>query len=387
MPERLQSFLSYGFRPFFLLNGCFAVVAVLLWILTLHGNVPSPVANPAYWHAHEMLVGFAMATIAGFLLTAIANWTGRPPLQGRILGWLVFCWAAGRVAMAFSGIIPAWAVAVVDLVFPLLLFALVTREIAAARNRRNYPVAGIVAVLTVLNLCYHLGAVGLWPGSERAALYLMIHTVLLLITVIGGRVIPNFTANWLRGRGETRLPRMNANVDKVTVLATLCTGIAATFWPSHWVTGVLALAASASHFFRLAGWRGLATGKEPLLLVLHVAYAWLPFGYALTACAAFGWIIAPTAALHALTMGAIGSMVLAMITRVPLGHTGRPLHAGRVTVISYAVLTVAIVVRVSGPLLPAHYLAMIDLSALGWMLAFAIFSLQYWPVLTRPRLS
>jgi uncharacterized protein involved in response to NO len=386
MSERLQIFLSYAFRPFFLLNGLFAVVVAFLWIMMLHGLWQGP-AGFMLWHAHEMLVGFVMAAMAGFLLTAIATWTGRPPLAGQPLGWLVVAWLGGRIAMAASATLPVWVVALVDLAFPLLLFLLVLREIATAGNRRNYPLVAITAVLLVLNLLYHLGAAAVFMNAERTALYLMMHTILLLLTIIGGRVIPNFTANWLRGRGHTNLPGNRLLVDRLTILLTLLVGIAAALSPLHPLTAVLAACAAILHSLRLSAWRGLATRAEPLLLMLHVAYAWLPVGYALMACAALGWVFPPTAALHALTMGAMGSMVLAMITRVPLGHTGRPLRASPLTAIVYAVLTIAVTIRVLSPLAGAAYQAMIDASAAGWMLAFAIFSIQYWPILTRPRVS
>jgi uncharacterized protein involved in response to NO len=386
MCERPQIFLSYAFRPFFLLNGLFAIVVAFLWIMILHGQWQGP-ANFMLWHAHEMLVGFVMAAMAGFLLTAIATWTGRPPLAGQPLGWLVVAWFGGRVAMAASGALPAWVVAPIDLVFPLLLFLLVLREIATAGNRRNYPLIAITAVLALLNLLYHLGAAGVLVNAERTALYLMTHTILLLITVIGGRVIPNFTANWLRGRGHRDLPGNNVLVDRLTILLTLLVGIATTFLPLHPAAAILAICAAILHAVRLSAWRGLATRAEPLLLMLHVAYAWLPVGYALMASAALGWVFPPTAALHALTMGAMGSMVLAMITRVPLGHTGRSLHASLLITMAYAVLTIAVAIRVLSPLAGSAYQVMIDASAAGWMLAFAIFSIRYWPILTRQRVS
>ena len=386
MPERLQIFLSYAFRPFFLLNGVFAVVIAFLWIMMLHGVWQGP-ANLMSWHAHEMLVGFVMAAMSGFLLTAIATWTGRPPIAGRALGWLVVAWLGGRVVMTTSGTLPTWVVAPIDLAFPLLLFLLVLQQIATAGNRRNYPLIAITAVLVLLTLLYHLGAAGVLVNAERAALYLMTHTILLLITIIGGRVIPNFTANWLRSRGHTNLPGNNQLVDRLTILSTGLVGIAASLAPLHPVTAILALCAAILHTVRLFAWRGLATRAEPLLLMLHVAYAWLPIGYILVACSTLGWLFPPTASLHALTMGAMGSMVLAMITRVPLGHTGRPLHASPLTAAAYAVLTIAVAVRVLSSLAGPAYQAMIDFSAAGWMLAFTIFSIQYWPILTRPRVS
>lgn len=385
MSGRRQIFFSYGFRPFFLLNGLFAVAAMLLWILMLHGGWPSGPKNSTLWHAHEMLVGFAMATIAGFLLTAIPSWTARPPLKGRALAWLVIAWLAGRIAMAASGALPAWLVAPVDLAFPLLLFLFVLQEAVAAGNRRTYPVVAITAMLAILNLLYHLGASGRLPNADRTALYVMMHVVLLLITVIGGRVLPNFTANWLRGRRLDRVPANNKAVDRLTITATVLAGLAASIAPLNSVTVVLASSAAILHAVRLSQWRGLATRPEPLLFMLHVAYAWLPVGYMLTALAALGWFFPPTAALHALTMGAIGSMILAMITRVPLGHTGRPLHASRMTVIAYVVITVAVAIRVLSPLSGGAYLTLIDLSAAGWITAFAIYSRIYWPILTGPR--
>ena len=387
MHFRLTTLLDYGFRPFFLLNGIFAIVVVLLWTLLWHGGWPSGPENFALWHAHEMLVGFAMATVAGFLLTAIPNWTGRPRLEGWLLGWLVLAWLCGRIAMATSGFLPAWFVAPVDLAFPLLLFLFVLQEIVSAGNRRNYPIIAITLVLLLLNLLYHLGAAGRVPGADRTAIYLMTHTILLLITVIAGRVIPNFTANWMRNHGVPRVPANNTTIDRLTILATVLVGLAASFLEAGKLTGVLALSAAAVPGVRLSAWRGLAIRTEPLLLVLHVAYAWLPIGYALMASAAFGFLVPPTAALHALTVGAIGTMILAMMTRVPLGHTGRPLHASRLTVVAYVVLTLAVMLRVLGPLAGSAYPHMIDASAAAWVLAFAIFVFQYWPILTRPRVS
>jgi uncharacterized protein involved in response to NO len=230
----------------------------------------------------------------------------------------------------------------------VLLCALSAREIIGAGNRRNYPIVGITVLLRALNLLYHLGVTRLLPGADRLAIFLLIHTILLLITVISGRVIPNFTANWLRRHGVARSPTENPLIDRLTVLSTVAVGIAASTIPPGPVTGALALVAAVLRPLRLSRWCGLSTLDEPLLLVLHVAYAWLPIGYVLMGCAVFGWIFAPSTALHALTMGAIGGMILAMTTRVPLGHTGRPLTASRLTVLSYLALTLAVLLRVLG---------------------------------------
>ena len=384
MISPVHPFLSYAFRPFFLFNAVFAVVIVIVWVMVLQGHGPTTLpANTMLWHGHEMLVGFAMATIAGFILTAVATWTGRPPVNGLPLALLVFAWLLGRFVMLLSGLMPPWMVAALDMAFPLLLCVFAAREIVGAGNRRNYPIVGITALLAILNLVYHLGAMRLLPGADRLAIYLLIHTILLLVTVIAGRVVPNFTANWLRTRGATRLPANNALVDSLTILLTLAVGIMASTAPTSTATGMLAFAAAVLHAVRLSRWCGFATLDEPLLFVLHIAYSWLPIGYALMGCVAFEWIFAPTSALHALTMGAIGSMILAMTTRVPLGHTGRPLTASRLTVVAYVMLTFAVLLRVLGPLMFADYLAIIEWSATGWVFAFGIFVWVYWPVLTR----
>jgi len=380
--------LNYAFRPFFLLNGLFAIIAVGIWVMALHGlRVIGLPVDTTLWHGHEMIVGFAMAAIAGFMLTAVATWTDRRPVQGPILGWLVTAWLAGRLAMALSDVLPGLLVALLDLSFPVMLCAIMTREVVGGGSQRNYPVAGITAVLALLNLLYHLGLGPLLPGADRLAIYLLIHLVLVLITVIAGRIVPNFTANWLRARGELRLPRIIKSVEQATIGTTLIVGIAASIAPLSPVTGMLAFAAAIGHGIRLSRWRSLATIDEPLLFVLHVAYAWLPIGYGLLGLATFGIMFPQTAALHALTMGAIGSMVLAVTTRVALAHTGRALHAARLMVVGYGIFTVAVAVRILSPLMTDGYFVMIDLSAAGWILTYIVFSWVYWPILTRPRVD
>lgn len=365
------------------MNGIFAMFIMFLWVLTLHGS-GLPGATPL-WHSHEMLIGFAMAAVAGFTLTAVANWTGRPAVHGLPLALLVMSWLAGRLAMSLSAWLPTGLVFMLDMLFPVLLGALLGREIISARNHRNYPLVAIVFVVAGLNAMYHFGA-GQWlPGADRLAIYLLIHTLLLLVTIIAGRIVPSFTGNWLRQQGQDQMPVNSDGVNRVALALTLLVGLTASFMPLHPLTGVLAFTAAVVHGFRLSRWKGLATTSNPLLFVLHVAYLWLPAGYALLGCAVFGWLFTPTAALHALTMGAIGSMVLAVTTRVALGHTGRPLAAARPTVIAYWILMLAVLARVLGPLTGGDYLLMIDLSASGWILSFAIFTWVYWPILSRPR--
>jgi uncharacterized protein involved in response to NO len=384
----MQVILSYAFRPFFLLNGLFGIVAVVLWVamLTGHGGDVT-VGNSVMWHAHEMLAGFIMATIAGFVLTAGANWTGRSPVSGINLGWLVLSWLLGRVVMLLAGILPTALVAGADMLFPLLLSSLFAREIVAARNRRNYKIIALLGALAAINLLFHLGVAGIVDGADRAALYLFVHTVVLLVSVIAGRIIPNFTANWLRARGHEDLPVNNATFDSSALLLTAVVGLSASFSAPGYLTASLALAAAIAHGLRLSQWRGAATIEEPLLLALHVAYAWLPLGYLLLAASSFGFLFTPTIALHALTMGAIGSMIMAMQTRVPLGHTGRQLTASRVTISAYLLLSTAVLIRIFGPMLTDDYLRTVLWSAAAWTAAFAVYVRVYWSILTRPRVD
>ena len=380
MKSKTPILLSYAFRPFFLMNGICAILIIFAWVMTLHGKGLA-VITPL-WHSHEMLIGFAMATVAGFSLTAVANWTGRAAIKGAPLAWLISCWLAGRMVMLLSGWLPGVAVFILDMLFPILLTLLLGREVIAGRSRRNYPLLAIMLVTVLLNAVYHLGQ--RWvPGSDRLAIFLLIHTLVLLVTIIAGRIVPSFTGNWLRKQGESAMPVNNKVVNQSALWLTIIVGLAASFEPQHPLTGVLAFAAALVHAFRLSRWKGFATTSNPLLFVLHVAYLWLPVGYVLLGCAVFGWLFAPSAALHALTMGAIGSMVLAVTTRVALGHTGRPLHAARATVMAYWIFMIAVLIRVLGPLSGKGYMLLIDLSATAWMLAFAIFTWVYWPILSR----
>ena len=351
--------------------------------MTLHGA--GFLLITPLWHSHEMLIGFAMAAVAGFSLTAVANWTGRPTLQGAPLAWLLMSWLVGRLAVLLSGSLPANLVFLLDMLFPVLLCVLLGREIIGGRSKRNYPLIAITGFVVILNILYHLGSNQWVPGGDRLAIYLLIHTVLLLVTIIAGRIVPSFTGNWLRKQGKELMPVDTEGINRLATLLTVLVGLAAGFMPTHPLTAVLAFAAALVHGFRLGRWKGFSTTSNPLLFVLHVAYTWIPFGYFLLGCASIGWFFTPTAALHALTMGAIGSIILAVTTRVALGHTGRPLQAARATVVAYWILMLAGLIRVLGPLTGKNYLIIVDLSALGWMLAFAIFTWVYWPILTRSR--
>jgi uncharacterized protein involved in response to NO len=389
---------TYAFRPFFLLAGLFAVAAMGHWLLVLRGLPwPASGAFSTVWHAHEMTLGFAMAVVAGFLLTAVATWTGRRPVQGPLLAVLVLAWLAGRLVMWLGTGLPAAMVAVADLAFPVLVAVLVTREVVAARNRRNYPIALLAWLFAALTAFYQGAALGWIPEdteavTEQMAVNLLLQMLVLLVTVIGGRVVPSFTGNWLRmraglpaGGSPAPMPVVRPWLEPVVIILTAAAGVGWSLVPGSPVAALLCLGAGLAQALRLSGWRGFTTWPEPLLFVLHAAYAALPAGFLLLGAAGLGLPLPATAALHTLAVGAVGGMILAMMSRVALGHTGRPLRAAPVTVMAYVLLGLAAVLRVAGPVLPALAVLSLDLSGLLWMLSFALFVWHYGPILTGPR--
>ncbi len=387
MSTMKETVLSYAFRPFFLLGAVFAVGIMVYWVVAQH--MPAGLSlDMYYWHGHEMLVGFAMTAVAGFLLTAIARWTGRPPVKGSELLLLVVSWLAGRLVMGFAFALPSLLVMSIDMLFPLLLMYFVGREILSGGNPRNFPIVLITGLMALLNFFYHLGRSGDIEGADRISVYLIVHLLLLLVTIISGRIVPNFTAGWLRMQGESRLPISAMPLEILVIVLTLATGLLAAFAPLYpqfdEYLGWVAILAGLAHASRLMFWRGFKTRSNPILFVLHFAYCWFPIGYIATGLSQFGIGLPPTVALHALTMGVIGSMILAVTTRVALGHTGRALQASRAVVVAYCVLSVAIVVRLLGAF-SSNYLVSVDISALGWIIAFGIFVWVYWPILIGPR--
>ena len=366
---------SAGFRPFFLLAAIWAAIAVPVWLAVYAHGYPLPAALPAmYWHAHEMIYGYGLAAVAGFLLTAIPNWTGRLPVRGAPLAGLAALWLLGRIA-AFT---PApW----LDLAFPLALMAVVAREVASARNFHNLPVVAILGVLFAGNLLVQLHALGI---AYTAALgnRIGVATLLLLIALIGGRLVPSFTRNWMaREMPGARPPAPHSALDWACLVLGLC-GLAA------WVVAAdspfsfgLQMTGGAALAVRLARWRGLATVREPLLFVLHAGYGWLAAGLAFAGANGFlGWMPAG-APLHALTVGAIGTMTLAVMTRASLGHCGRALHAGPGTSAIYLLVTLAAALRFAAPLLGEHALLTTALAGCAWSAAFALFAILYAPLL------
>jgi uncharacterized protein involved in response to NO len=353
-----------------------------VWILMLRGVVELPTGfAPVAWHFHELLFGFVAAAIAGFLLTAIPNWTGRLPLQGWPLGSLVLLWLLGRAAVAFSAWTGPLLAAAADLAFLVAFAAVVGREIVAGRNWRNLPVLIALALLVAANAMIHAGAFD-YPDWEAAGKRLAISVVVMLISLIGGRIIPSFTTNWLRKREADALPAAFGSFDRATLATSIVALAAWVIVDRNDVPGALLILAAAVHAVRLARWRGTATTREPLLWILHLGYAWLPAGLLLLGGAAWAPSLATTA-IHALTVGAMGTMILAVMTRASLGHTKRALTAGRGTLAVYVLVLVAAVARVIAPFLETGYAAALDLAGSAWIAAFALFVALYLPLYVR----
>jgi uncharacterized protein involved in response to NO len=380
--------LSAGFRPFFLLAALWAAIVVPLWLALYAGRTELPtVLPPTVWHVHEMVFGYAAAVVAGFLLTAIPNWTARMPLQGGPLALLVLLWSAGRVAVLFSAEIGTAIAAVLDLAFPLTFIAVVGREILAGRNWRNLPMLAALTLLLAGNLLVHLEALGVAATAELGN-RLGVATLLMLISFVGGRIVPSFTRNWLtKERPGSSAPAPFGQIDRA-VLAVTAAGLAV--WvgaPDAVAAPWIELAAGVALAVRLARWRGAATLREPLLWVLHLGYGWLSLGFVLLAFNGFLPFLPSTTALHALTVGAIGTMTLAVMTRASLGHTGRPLIAGTGTTTIYALITLAAVLRLLAPLGGAHYLLALTVAGAAWSGAFGLFAFVYAPLLSLPRVT
>lgn len=377
--------LTHGFRVFFLAAGLWSVIALAIWIalFAAGGSLPSRF-SPLDWHIHEMLFGFVMAAIAGFLLTAIPNWTRRLPVSGRPLALLASLWLLGRVACLVSGVVPAWLAIAADLSFPAALVAVVAREIVAGRNWHNLVVVGPVTLLGIANLLMHLESAGI-AVPAGLGWRLGLAAVILLISVVGGRIVPSFTRNWLARRQSTRLPAPHGWTDRVA-LAALPAGLFGwVFFPGLPPVGWLLVAAAGLHLWRLLRWRGYLTGDEPLLLVLHLGYGWLVLGTALLGFAMAGVVVPETAAVHALTAGAIGTMILAVMTRATRGHSGRDLAADRTTSLIYVLVSVAAVARVAAAFVAGWSYPLLMASAGAWVGAFGLFVLSYGPMLVLPR--
>lgn len=383
--EAAPAFLRGGFRPFFFLGAGWAVVVVVLWVLAMAGSLTLPTAfDPLAWHRHEMLFGYLGAVIAGFLLTAIPNWTGRLPIAGGGLAALASLWIAARLAMLFSAMTGPTLAALLDVGFLLTLALVCGREVLIARNR-NLPVVGAVLLLAVAASIDHAEAQG-WMTSEGFGWRCGLALVLILITLIGGRIIPSFTRNWLAKQGRTTgLPSQPSRFDILTIAMTAVALAGWAFDPHAALAAQLLIAAGVLQLIRLARWKGWTTTAEPLVVILHVAYLWLPLGLSLLGMSMLVATQLASTALHALAAGAIASMTLAVMTRATLGHTGHDLRADRATTIIFASVTFGAGLRVAAPWLPFDYLLLVKLAGVLWGGAFLLFLGVYGPMLLGPR--
>lgn len=378
--------LSYGFRPFFFGAAVWAALAMALWVPMLSGRIALPTAfDPVSWHAHEFLFGYLGAVVAGFMLTAVPNWTGRLPIVGWGLGGLVLLWLAGRVAILVSAGLPTGLVAAIDLSFPVALGLAMLREIVAGRNWRNLIVLVMLAAFIAGNGVFHWQAASGAYAAQGAGLRLGLGAGIMMIGVIGGRIVPSFTRNWLvrRGPGQLPAPPMQG-FDKAALIVLLAALLLWVLWPLHPLTGMALALAGALHAVRLARWAGHRTLAEPLVTVLHAGYAFVPLG-ALALAAA---ILAPgtlgmAGAQHLWMAGAIGLMTLAVMTRATQGHTGQALRAGVGTVAIYGALILSVLARVAASARPEAAGTLHMLAGLAWIAAFGGFALVYGRLLLR----
>jgi uncharacterized protein involved in response to NO len=382
--SRARSYEGWGlfansFRPFFLFGAIQAGLAILVWLPVFYGEIAlTSVFAARDWHVHEMLYGYLPAAITGFLFTAIPNWTGRLPIRGIPLATLVAVWAAGRLAVTFSAE-AGWLIALlVDASFLALVAAAAAREILAGSNWRNLPVVVLALALLAGNVAFHLEAHV--SGSADYGIRIGIAVAVLLISLIGGRIIPSFTRNWLVKENPGRLPVPFGRFDMVTIAVSAAALLAWIVWPDSHATGAALALAGLAHLLRLSRWAGDRTWRERLLLILHVDYAFVPLGFLIGAAASFGALPA-SAGIHAWMVGAAGSMTLAVMTRATLGHTGQPLTASWATQAIYAAIVIAALSRICAVLEPAHSEGLLYLAALAWVAAFFGFAVSYGPLL------
>ncbi len=382
--ERRIALLDLGFRPFFLLAAAFGALAVPLWLLALRGGLePGGAFGAMQWHAHEMIFGFTTAVIAGFLLTATSNWTGRPTLQGPALAALAGLWVLGRAGVFLAAWAPKTA-ALVDVAFLPLLAVACAVPLFAVRNRHGYGFIVLLGALAVCNAVAHTAA-----HAGSLALVSRLHAlaldiVVIVMVIMTGRIVPTFTRNATAAAGIERNPAL----ERAAMVAVLAVALADGCDAPPALRAVLALLSAFVVGARMRRWGSWSARRDPLLWILHVGSAWLPLGLALRAVSLFTSAVPAGSALHALTAGAIGSLTLGMMARVSLGHTGRMLRTSRATVIAFAFVVTAALLRVIAPFLPsAHYLAVLDAAGTFWAFAFALFFASHWRMLIAPRVD
>ena len=375
---------SIGFRPFFLLAALYAIISVLLWIVAIGGWVwPGAPGDLLAWHIHEMLFGFVGAAIAGFLLTAISNFTGRLPVQGSLLMALTLAWCLARIGAGFPGVLGETLSLLLTISFPLLLVVVVGREVLGGGRPKDMIIGLLVALFAVGDLVFLLG--------YRSALDFMPHLVVLLITLFGGRIIPAFTTNWQKRKNietgrNASLPVIQPWLERLVIPMTLIAGVSIVSMPTSNFAVIAALLTAILHAARLFGWRGWQAFQEPILWILHLGYLWIVIGYALIGISIISFGSVHSAAIHALTTGAMGTLIIGVMSRVALGHTGRLLKVSSLTTLAYVCIFLSAVTRVFAAM-TSFYLELIQISALVWLFGFALFVYVYSPILWGPRVD
>jgi uncharacterized protein involved in response to NO len=365
-------FFSIAFRPLFLLAGLYAPLIILLWLLHMYWQPFLHLAeqNAVMWHSHEMLYGFVAAAVGGFLFTAVANWTGRAPVHGTPLIALCVLWILGRYVMLFGGDLPAIVTITGDLSYLVLVVALLWRELYLAGNRRNYIVLGCIGLLLLFNLLYHLEVRNMIP-LEQWSIRGAIGTVVLLITIIGGRIVPAFTRNWLMlAKPGSATPTEMNRYDTSVVFMTLLVIPIWVVLPNSQIAGTIILLCGVMQGVRLSRWKGFSTLGEPLLFILHLAYSWIPVGFILLGAGLlFG--LPSSAGVHALTVGAIASMIMAVAARAGKGHSGRALESDLLLNLSFMCITLTAILRIVAALVYVENL--MQLTGLFWISGFVFY--------------
>jgi len=392
MNVRLNAFLSYGFRPFFLMGGLYAVIAVVPWVarfLLPEGQNLAGMLNPTVeWHAHEMLFGYTSAIIAGFFLTAVPSWTNHKPVSGMPLAALTILWVMGRVVNWLTDQVPQIAAAIIDCAFIPLLVALVIRALTTGWSKRNLIFLPVFAGLFVANLLVHLDRMSITDGTASQGHRLALDLVISLIIILGGRVIPAFTTNYLRNHGETVLPHQSDKMTQLAVLSAAAMVIVNQAAPDTVLSGAVVALAAIINAIRLASWRGHRILGTPILWILFLGYGFIVLGLASDAIAIFTNLLPRNAADHLLTIGGVGCMTMGIMTRAGLGHTGRSPHASPIMITAFVALGAAALLRTLGPVVwLEHYPVVIAATGILWIGAFTAFSIVFWPILTRPRIG
>lgn len=371
--------LSYGFRPFFLGAGVFALVSMVTWMGALGlGWEVGGSYGILNWHAHEMLFGYMTAALAGFMLTAVPNWTGRLPVSGTPLLALVLLWLAGRLCMAFPDLVGLPVAIILDALFLFALALVASIEIMAGRNWKNLKILFGLFALFLANLHFH-GSV-LLTGSGVDAVRPGVSVYLMLIALVGGRIIPSFSRNWLVKAGRSPLPSPFGRFDTLALALLLVALVAWSIWPAGWPIATLCWLAALAQAARLLRWRGHAVLDEPMLLALHVAYAFIPIGLVGSGLAALGVLSSPSA-LHLLLVGALGGMTLAVMMRASLGHTGRPPVANTMRSVALLALALSAVIRPFAEILPDDYHLILVAAGTLWCLAYGLYCIEFVPIL------